>query len=258
MIFSKQKDKIAFTIAELMVVMFILSVIVASALPTLTKRQTMSQIDFIQPGTILIWYGDWYGNPSSRPPGYVVCDGSDPSAPDLREKFVLGVNPLGATDVQLDAKTNSSDTTLPVANIPSHTHDVVVSSVAHTHTYTMSADPLHNHSMTTGDPGDHAHSMTNALVNAAGYGYIRSTTSPFWSVVNVYLNMVWNYYGETGHVHSINCSATGDHNHGGTFDSTSSVFTHSHQYTITSGGGGSGTQFNIRPPYYALYYIMKT
>lgn len=259
--FSKQKYKIGFTIAELMVVMFILSVIVASALPTLTKRQASSQLDFIPQGTIVIWYGDWYNDPSSRPPGYVVCDGTN-STPDLSGKFVLGANALGAADVQLNANGSSETAALPAANIPMHTHEIIVADATHIHGYTLSS-AAHSHTVTSNGGTSHNHSIPYNIpyYSGASYGYLPSAAAAGargYYCALAYYSLPYSYYGEQAHKHLVSTTQlTLDHNHGSPLTSTSVAATHTHQYNNISNGGGSGNSFNIMPPFYALYYIMK-
>lgn len=252
MSFVKFKSKLAFTMAELMVVIFIVSIISAAALPTLTKRQTVPQSSSIPPGTIIIWYG------STKPEGFEICDGTN-GTPDLRGKFILGANASGAADVRLDAFGTSTTAALPLANIPAHTHSITVSDNAHTHAYSTPADS-HTHSATTGAPDSHDHSLTSVLyTGTADYSYIFSgAPSIFWSYKAAYTDSGSVDY-DFWHQHTIRVTDwTGTHNHGSPFTSTSASPAHTHSYTVSTGGGGTGAAFNIMPPYYALYYIMKT
>lgn len=254
MSFIKFKSKLAFTMAELMVVIFIVSIISAAALPTLTKRQTVTQGNSIPAGTIIIWYG------STLPSGFVICDGTN-GTPDLREKFILGANQSGAADVQLDAFSTSSNTTLPVANIPAHTHSISVDDGTHIHTYTMPADPFHFHNASTSPSYPHAHDLTNIVYNDPGgaWQYVYAgAVSGLWHTTPVFCGTYASHWPESAHIHTITTSAsTVTHNHGSPLTSTSTSAAHTHSFSVAA-GGGTGASFNIMPPYYALYYIMKT
>lgn len=91
-------------------------------------------------------------------------------------------------------------------------------------TLTVAQLPSHNHSASVSTDGSHTHDYTKPN---CGEGYTGSYNGS---------NEVWDY----------DCV--------GTYATTSSG---SHTHTVTIGNTGSNTAHENRPPYYALYYIMK-
>lgn len=63
------QNKKAFTLAEMMIVMLILSIIMAASMPIITKRSKASTPANIPPGVIMIYAG------KTIPNGWLLCDG---------------------------------------------------------------------------------------------------------------------------------------------------------------------------------------
>ena len=127
---------------------------------------------------------------------------------------------IGAGTTYAPAATGGSATvTLLEANLPAHTHAF---------TGTTAAGGGHTHTIT--DPG-HAHSVTTRTsAGGADGGFADS----------------WK--GTT----SVNSSVQT------TGITISTAASHTHDVTGTNATTGSGTAFNILPPYFALAYIMRT
>lgn len=101
-----------------------------------------------------------------------------------------------------------------------------------THTLTVAELPSHTHSGTTSTNGDHQHNIYFDMGNGGSGG-----TNPMW------------HDDDGGSSQCNNCFAEGH-------ALSSSEGAHSHTFTTDNGTGGNGSHEN-RPPYYALYYIMR-
>lgn len=92
-------DKKAFSLAEMMVVMLILSIIIAASMPIITKRTAATESpnqNKIPPGSIMAYGG------TTAPNGWLLCDGRSinghpelaavigNNVPDLRGEFIRG------------------------------------------------------------------------------------------------------------------------------------------------------------------------
>lgn len=88
----KYKTKIAgFSLAELMVLLLLISIAFAAFTPILTKNQTVrDSIGAILPGTI-VPYNKVIDATHPAPDGWVLCDGTN-GTPDLRGIFVRGLD----------------------------------------------------------------------------------------------------------------------------------------------------------------------
>ncbi len=116
----------AFSLAEMMVVMLILSLVLAASMPIITRRVHRRTEDAIPFGAIIIWHG----SVASIPSGWHLCDGTY-GTPDLRSRFVYGAGTLSV------GTTGGEEThVLTVAEMPSHSHSGVTNTTgAHTHKY---------------------------------------------------------------------------------------------------------------------------
>jgi microcystin-dependent protein len=197
--------------------------------------------DSIPIGTIMPFYSTTVSDPS-----YLICNGGtynrvdyielanvlgvSPSAttfqvPDLREKFLLG---SGAT-YALKTSGGSATRTLVEANMPAHSHSGTTTAGEGTHTHTIT-DPGHQHTL--------------GFDNGAGEG-----TGEFGT----------NYQGVGGSYSALAASGAGRklfanrNTTGISITSTNSAHTH----TFTTNSKGSGTAFDILPPYTTVIYIIK-
>lgn len=252
------KFKYGFTVAELTLVVFIISVVMVSALPTITKKQKpSSDADIIPTGTIILWYGDPY-NTAKIPSGYHVCDGS-PGTPDLRNRFIISAgstHALGASSpATWDAASYAIGASYSLTNkdtqMPAHTHTMTIANTTDSHTHTINSNPSNTHSddfpsRATTDTGSHSHTgftMTPLQV-AVGYPLLNDTVLRWYS----------NRYTTASTVqHVIHFSNVPNHDHGGS--ATSDSVTHTHNYSTNNVGASQA--FGTLPPYYVLCYIIK-
>jgi microcystin-dependent protein len=117
-------------------------------------------------------------------------------------------------------------------------YNVGASGGSDTKTLTTNELPAHTHSGTTSSNGSHLHLIANADVVTAGQDLTNS-----------------NYLADNG-----NIGTSSSYNLGGsattpTIGNTTNNGTHVHTFTTSS--VGSGAEFDIRPKYYALAFIMK-
>jgi microcystin-dependent protein len=117
-------------------------------------------------------------------------------------------------------------------------YNVGASGGSDTKTLTTNELPAHTHSGTTSSNGSHLHLIANADVVTAGQDLTNS-----------------NYLADNG-----NIGTSSSYNLGGsattpTIGNTTNNGIHSHTFTTSS--VGSGAEFDIRPKYYALAFIMK-
>lgn len=255
-------NKFGFTLAEMMIVMSIMTVIIAATLPIITKRANRSHT--LLSGSIVMWGG------AQPPAGFVVCDGTH-NTPDLREYFVIGSDgsaPTSTYRVKSENDKNTVPPTIKFDNLPAHTHAAGTCSASGAHVHSFNLDSP------TASYLSHTHTFTaNALDKS-----ISSHNHSISGSTGVYnAGASGTYYTIAGYNSYLNCSAapvsgpSTAHTHGGQFD----IAKHTHSITgISNPGdhthplsslnsnntGASGdvplTGFPV-PPYYALYYIMK-
>lgn len=137
--------------------------------------------------------------------------------PDLRGRFVIG----SSTTYSQGTSGGSATKTLSEANMPAHNHSGTTTSGEGTHTHTIT-DPGHSHSGSSA-----AQTQTQS-----GNGLVSGSGNP--PVVSA------------GTIAAANTT-------GITINSANSAHTH----TFATDTKGSGTAFDILPPYYSLAYIMK-
>lgn len=200
-----------------------------------TVQQRVAGAEAVVPvGAIMAYGGD------TPPSGWALCDGSlhgstalsgiigSPNTPDLRDRFIVGAG----TTFPAEPTPTGGSVTVPIAeaNMPTHKHNVAVSASQGSHTHTASVS-------ITSD-GNHTHISPSA----AGSGQWRD--SPYWQDGDptLYTNPM-NYAGA--------------HSHPGSTVSVSPSSAGAISTTVTESNKGSGTPLTVKPPYYALVYIIK-
>tara|TARA_Y100000389_G_scaffold116685_1_gene113875 strand:+ start:299 stop:3103 length:2805 start_codon:yes stop_codon:yes gene_type:complete len=162
----------------------------------------------------------WSGSVANIPIYWRLCDGNN-NTPNLMNRFIVG----GGGDYDVDNYGGAVDKTLNVNNLPSHSHSVNVqyrdTNVAGTHTHSIRFASIDDRNFN--GTGNKYGQAPGVVSDAGSYSnlnapYTHSSYSPIDS--------------HNGHVHSVTIPA---HNTNNT---------------------GSGTAFNILPPYYALCYII--
>jgi len=197
-------------------------------------------------GAIQMW------STASAPIGYVLCNGVAISRTTYANLFGVigttfgvgdgsttfnvpnyqGVMPIGANGTYTLASTGgSASTTLGTTNLPSHTHTFSGTSGA------MNSNQSHSHSIN--DPS-HGHSIgpyTSFWGSNEGSG-----RDAYWSAGDV------ANYSATGYA---NNAYTGISINGANID-------HTHNFSGTTAGTGSGTAVNTISPYLGINFIIKT
>ena len=163
------------------------------------------------------------------PPGWALCDGglktkldgTNFTAPDLRERFIVGAGGENTTNPVVGAAYTNGNTggantvTLTTAQIPSHTHTLNIVS-----------------------GGNHQH---KALIDHGGGGSYGTDPGPG--------NAMWTDEDNDSGMSSNNPIANG-------VLPTDYQGSHNHSGSSNSSTGGNASHEN-RPPYYALAYIIK-
>lgn len=165
----------------------------------------------------------WSGSSASIPSGWYLCNGLN-GTPNLRDRFVVGAGTtyaVGATGGQ-----NA------ITSVPAHDHGVGnlanASGGAHTHTGTTASSGAHTH---TGSSAFNAGNSAPIYPNATNTG----------SAANINYNTVTWLQSGGSHTHTFTTDSGGAHTH-----------------TISGNVASSGSaSVDVRPPYYALCYIMK-
>lgn len=260
-----------FSLSEMMVVVFIISLVFVAALPTITKRQMASQMDSIPSGTIILWYG-LIDDDNHPPPGYKVCNTTSASQIDLSGKFIVGANSDSSSVYQVGTTGGGASYHLSDANfMPQHYHSMngITASSAGSHTHTLDScgdDAGHYHAYTSGDvSATHTQDVWGYTAAMAYYrpcifdstlhtgGLVPAGTNPaYGSATDVFKISPTSLDDATNsHFHSITVNSNGAHAH----TCTPNNVTHTH--TITLGDTGLNSSFNTLPPYRALYYLVK-
>jgi microcystin-dependent protein len=188
-------------------------------------------------GAIIMYSG------TTVPYGWAICDGTANSpGPDLRGQFIVGAG----GNYAVGDKGGSDTAQLSINNLPAHVHGLSAG------TATSAVAGAHNHTATSTstvtDPG-HTHSIPNspravsANPSAADGDLDGSTRVTGYDRSSVDLSIASATTGI-----SVN-----------TTTSLASADNHTHSITLSGNTTtvGSGTQIDIRPKYYALYYIQK-
>lgn len=186
--------------------------------PILTRASFDPQSVFTA-GMIMMFYGDV----SDIPDGWALCDGNN-GRPDLRNRFIVGV---GSDYVLGDVGGSDYLTGTIVANGGAHDHGTTGE-----HTLTVDELPAHSHRIFAANySGD---------TNADGWGKAGTRGIPGEDVGPF-------GYRATSNNDDLIIEETG----GG----------EPHTHTIGSGGAhthDAAADLDNRPPYYALYFIIKT
>ena len=173
-------------------------------------------------GTIVMWHGAV----ANIPAGWRLCNGSY-GTPDLRGRFVAGAG--GA--YQPGATGGAAEIRLSVEHLPKHNHD---SGGLHTES---AGD--HEHTGSTGTAGAHRHRMRHFSFTDSGDKDGAATGDDSrTNTEQENLETTW----DGSHAHSLNINNAGSH---------------THKIAGNTGNVGERAYFDIRPPYYALCYIMK-
>lgn len=204
----------------------------------------------------------------------------------VQDRMILAAGTKYSAGTLANPATGGSETkALAVANIPSHTHTFATNATGnHTHTFSGSTQTAGAHSHTvsgdTGGAGSHSHTrgtfdITGSFVMNAG---LWETPSGVFTVASdgryPQISAGWagtsskvtftaskNWSGATStvsnhtHTFSATTSNTGSHTH--TISATIAQ-AGNHSHTGTTNGTGSGTAFNIMPPYIVAYVWRRT
>ena len=211
----------------------------------------------------------------------------------VRDRMILAAGTTYSAGTLANPATGGSATkSLTIPNIPSHTHTFTTAKAGkHTHTVSGSTQSAgaHTHGVsgTTGGAGSHSH--TRGTMNITGnfsgvgerYDGVPNTVSGAFYVANTSKNPTQgveikndgdrdDYFGFdaskswtgatstiSNHTHSFSATSgsAGSHTH------TVSITVREsgeHSHTGTTNGTGSGTAFNIMPPYIVAYVWRRT
>lgn len=194
-----------------------------------TKTNILDLFKFIMPTGSIIMYSGKETKANLNKMGWAICDGSTQegvTTPDLKDKFIKGcvsTSDIGGTGGQ-------SSVTLTVDNMPSHSHTA-------TTTISSSFDA-------TGQTNDS--DWKKKYVPAKSLEWEEEVFDLGGS--RHFLPQTKYKEGENSGLESIQISDIISSAMGGTVTSTA---------TTTIGNTGSGTEFNVEPPYYSLIYIMR-
>ncbi len=175
---------------------------------------------------------------------YGAGDGSTTfNIPDLRDRFVVGSSSNGGTSITGSAtRTGGSKD----ATLVTHNHSGTTGGTSTNHSHGINGDGNHNHLVVHG--GEIGGSRNDSLVDNGARPFIVRTGS--------YNQDNYRYaIGGTGAgPDSGRSSDAGSHSHGGGTGGQSAD--HNHTFT-TSTEGSSATDANL-PPYFGLFYIIRT
>jgi microcystin-dependent protein len=181
-------------------------------------------------GAIIMYAG------TTIPYGWAICDGtSNAPGPDLRNQFIVGAG----SNYTVGSTGGNSSVTLTTSQLPAHVHGLSAGSGTaaaaggHTHTATSVSsvnDPGHSHvEQYSGGVAGAGNGISSSLNSVAPTGSPVSTQT---AVTGISVSTATTLVAADNHAHSISLSGN-----------TSTV--------------GSGSGIDIRPNYYALYYIQK-
>jgi len=175
----------------------------------------------------------WSGSVASIPEGWALCDGTN-GTPDLRDRFVVGAGSgyaVGATGGSANINVSHSHV------INDHTHGINATDTNHSHNDDHNHNIQHQHYVSRVNDGTH---------NGSGRGMSAGS----------------DYSGYTGWWPQEGTISNSKNEQG--FGSTTGWMNQNWSHSHTMGGASdrgtdsrlSGAQ-DIRPPYYALAFIMK-
>lgn len=242
----KKNNGIGFSLAEVMIIMLVLSIVMAALTPIITKRANITTSG-IAPGTIIMW-SDPNHTPNSNQ--WHLCDGSDMGnnvkAPDLRNRFIMDSS-TKAAGYACDTTSNPPECSengfkLPAKQLPKHTH--VPYSTGSGSIYFPNANG-------TGPAGpvDRGATDNESDVHTHAYNYVNSVTTFRYSSSSYYRYVYTsNPSGNTPNNYS-------DHNHTIIIDDTASPLP-------TEGSNNAamsrGQPYMNMPQYYVLAFYIKT
>lgn len=231
----KQRLSKAFSLAEMMVVMLLLSLVLAASVPIMTRQHENPTTGGSVPSGVINAYAG-----ATPPTGWLLCDGSAVSRttyaklfsaigttygsgngsttfnlPDLRGRIMVGLDNLGGTSA--NRITASEADTLGG------------SGGEEMHTLNIAEMPMHSHAGTTDSQGNHQH--FTGLNQEPGHGRY-GMQSAAWSS--------WRH----------------EHIHDAGYD-TYTNSTGAHVHNITTISQGNDTPHNNLQPYMAISYIIK-
>lgn len=195
----------------------------------------------------------WSGSAASVPSGWHVCDGTS-GTPDLRDKFVVGAGgdyAVGDTGGNATANLAHAHTEGSTGSAGAHTHTSPASGAGSAHTHTNSA--------TTGTAGAHNHTATGITGQATPYSPLSVETDPASvrqaSDITHRHNFSADVDTQGDHTHTVSGSLGSESSHTHTIPTTNESGAHIH--TLSDTGSALSASQDIRPPYYAVYFIMR-
>ena len=203
----------------------------------------------------------------------------------VQDRMILAAGTKYSAGTLANPAIGGSETkALSVANIPSHTHTFTTNTTGnHTHTVSGSTQTAgaHTHTLsgTTGQAGSHSH--TRGTMNITGsfvpYNIHNGSVSGAFTLGSKFGDGATDSAGETNAVFNFDASRSWSgqtstiSNHTHSFSTTTESngsHTHTisisvgqagnHYHTGTTNGTGSGTAFNIMPPYIVAYVWRRT
>lgn len=244
--------KLGFTLAEMLVVISILSILTAAALPVISKRERSSSS--FSPGSIIAWDKPYI------PDGYLICDAANNSSfpgvvPDLSESFIRATSVdntrpnsgVGITDGSSSIDFTQGSTIDPADYLPLHSHILSVSNSGLTHTHSITLNTEYHTHYISFLASSHAHT-TGIYTNGSTWSTSTQSANAKVGLVNSGTSL------ETVHIHAgttSGCSPAHIHT------ITVSSETHNHPPAVSLSLQGSNSWSKTKPTYYALYYIIK-
>lgn len=181
--------------------------------------------DALPVGTILMYNGEEWDTKTL--PGWYICDGNN-GTPDLLGRFVMGstttTNPKGEDK----RKGGSNMLELEQKHLPAHEHDIDIST-------------------STNEDGQHRHALKDFLKTANIQGNSSSGTTftrfsfSYENTPELSRNQIGYDFAEFYH----------------TIMDSQNEHSHKIDYSGKSGSTGSNEEFDNRPSYYSVIYIMK-
>ncbi|MDR1452994.1 MAG: hypothetical protein LBJ25_03360 [Candidatus Margulisbacteria bacterium] len=249
----------------------------------------INNLTFFPIGTILMYDGaGWQDNVTLS--GWYKCDAANAEAgraPNLENRFIRG----GTIAGNGRGNTGGSDSvTLMTSNLPSHDHSLTGLTIGggnHSHSAgTLKADSgsaEHSHgagTLKTATGGSHEHTFSNGATNETGahqhilrnYGSGSGAADGDGGWTDIGERNMSSSAGNHSHTVTGSISSHLGHTHDMTGSTEQASASHTHnisgntaastEHTHTVSGGtisstGSGSSFNVTPPYYSVIYIRK-
>jgi microcystin-dependent protein len=206
---------------------------IKNTFPNITGPVTanQAQLNTAMPiGGVIMWpFG-------SIPAGWALCNGQtvarsdgfgNITTPNLMDRFIVGAG----SGYGLAAAGGNAVITLTEAQMPNHAHDAAMDSQGH-HQHRVAGN--------TAGVGDHSHSMPNNGSVQAGSDNGGANTPVSTGYSSGRMQAGTNPAGAHAHYFETYSEWGGDHTH-----------------NVWTGTKGGNAGIDIRPPFVALYYIMK-